>query len=90
MTLQQLATVKRWHQTHRRAGAVEYQLWDAMLTCWVMGWLGLPVALLLDSEASLLASVTLPWVPGAYVALRRRLHRQGLLRCDWLHSADPR
>jgi hypothetical protein len=27
--------------------------------------------------------VALFFLPGAYVALRQRLHRAGILRCDW-------
>ncbi len=28
-------------------------------------------------------------LPRLYVRLRRRLHRRGRLRCDWLTSAQP-
>lgn len=87
MTLQQLATVKRWHQTHHRERSVEYQLWDLMLTFWVLGWIGLAPAALLAPEPGLAACFLLYFAPSLYVRLRARLHRQGKLRCDWLDSA---
>lgn len=90
MTLQQLATVKRWHQTHHRERSVEYQLWDAMLTCWVLGWMGVPAAVLLAPEYGVMSCVLLYFAPSLYVRLRAHLHRQGRLRCDWLASASQR
>ena len=87
MTLQQLAAVKRWHQSHLRGHAVEYQVWDAVLTCWVLGWVGVPAAVVLAPKAGLAACALLSCVPEFYLWLRRRLHRRGVLRCDWLASA---
>ena len=89
MTLHQMSSVKRWHQTHRRDRPFEHQVWDAVLTCWVIGWVGLPAAVLLASRAGLAASALLFCMPEVYLLLRRLLHRQGLLRCDWLASAQP-
>jgi hypothetical protein len=86
MTLQQLATVKRWHQIHRRDASLEYQLWDAILTCWVLGWVGVPAAVVLAPEGGLLTCALLLCVPELYVRLRARLHRRRVLRCDWLAS----
>lgn len=86
MTLQQLSTVKHWHITHKRDHSVEYQVWDAMLTCWVLGWVGVPAALVLAPRIGVAACVLLHFAPEAYVRLRRTLHRRGLLRCDWLGS----
>ncbi len=92
MTLEQMASLKRWHNTHRRSGWIECQLWDLMLTCWVLGWVGLP-------EAALFGPSGTPWIclgliaaPTAYVAWRAWLHRRGVLRCDWLSAvaAPPR
>lgn len=87
MTLEQMATIKRWHLNHPRPASVEFQVWDAMLTCWVLGWMGLPVALLLGSMVGTALCVPLFYAPAAYVTLRRRLHRRQVLRCDWLDSA---
>ncbi len=88
MTLQQLSAVKRWHIQHHRQGSCEYQVWDLMLTCWVLGFVGLPAAMLLAPEAGGLACLLLFLAPSLYVRLRRRLHRHGVLRCDWLDSAQ--
>lgn len=88
MTLQQLTTVKRWHQTHPRERSLEQQLWDVMLTCWLMGWMGVPAAVLLAPGLGVAVCVGLFFVPSLYVRLRARLHRRGVLRCDWLASAQ--
>jgi hypothetical protein len=87
MTINQMATIKRWHQTHHRERGIEYQLWDAMLTCWVLGWVGLPAAAFLAPEIGLAACLALYLAPTLYVTLRMRLHRLGVLRCDWLPSS---
>lgn len=88
MTLQQMSQVKCWLQTHQRRCGIEYQLWDAMLTCWLLGWMGLPAGLLLEPMLAALACPLLFFAPSLYVHLRARLHRRGVLRCDWLPSAQ--
>ena len=40
MTLDELQRIKQWHVDHRSDHPVEYHLWDAMLTLWLMGWVG--------------------------------------------------
>ena len=91
MTLQQLSAVKRWHINHPRSGSVEVNLWDAVLTCWVLGWMGLAPAAVLSPQMGLPLCAALSLMPSLYVQLRRRLHQRGRLRCDWLSSArrDP-
>jgi hypothetical protein len=86
MTLDQLQDLKLWHQRHLRERPVEKHVWDAVLTLWLIGWVGGPVALLIDSLWAVLLAVALVFVPGAYVALRRRLHRAKVLRCDWISA----
>jgi hypothetical protein len=90
VTVQQMATVKRWHQIHRRNGGMEIQVWDLVLTCWLLGWVGLPAAVLMEPVSGLAICLLLYLMPNLYVALRRRLHRTDVLRCDWLHSASQR
>jgi len=90
MTLQQLSAVKRWHISHHRQGTLEYQVWDLLLVSWVIGFVGLPPAMVLAPEAGGAACLALFLSPTLYVALRRRLHRRGRLRCDWLDSAVRR
>jgi Na+-driven multidrug efflux pump len=86
MNLEQMATVKRWHLTHHRQASVEGRVWDLVLTAWVMGLVGVPPALVLASALGGVACALLLMAPKGYVGLRRRLHRSGRLRCDWLGS----
>ena len=89
MTLQQLAVLKQWHVAHRRGHPVEFHTWDAMLTLWVIGWMGVAPAVLLDQLFGVALCTLLFYAPTLYVRLRRRLHRQGRLRCDWAEVAKP-
>jgi hypothetical protein len=83
VTLRQMTILKRWLVLHQYGHAVEYFCWDAMLTTWVLGWVGLPAALILRPLVSL-ACLAAVLAPEAYVSLRVRLHKSGRLRCDWL------
>jgi len=86
MTLDQLHDLKLWHQRHLRERPVEKHVWDAVLTLWLIGWVGGPVALLIDFPWAELLAIALIFLPGGYVALRRRLHRKRVLRCDWISA----
>jgi len=86
MTLHQLSVLKQWHVSHKRERPVEFHTWDAMLTLWIMGWMGVPAAVILWQIGGVLACTALFFAPSAYVRLRERLHRQGRLRCDWLNA----
>jgi len=84
MTLHQFHELKVWHSHQGNRHPVERALWDAVLTVWLMGWVGGPVAFLLDRTWAELACLCALFLPGQYVALRRELHRTGRLRCDWM------
>ena len=86
MSLDQLQALKVWHQRHWREHPVERLTWDAVLTLWLMGWVGMPAALLAGHSHTAMAAFVLLFLPAAYAALRQRLHRRGRLRCDWLTS----
>ena len=86
MALLQLHMLKRWHVAHKREHPVEYHAYDAVLTAWMMGWIGTPAALLLSDPWMLAASGLACMAPGFYVVLRERMHRAGKLRCDWLDA----
>ena len=86
MTLDQLHDLKLWHQRHLRDRPVEKYVWDAVLTLWLIGWVGGPVAFLIHRGWAAIAAVALVFLPGAYVALRRTLHRARILRCDWISA----
>jgi hypothetical protein len=84
MTLRQMAVLKRWHVLHRDRAPIEYLAWDATLTLWLIGCMGVPPGLLLHWTWGMAACIALSFAPQAYVWLRTRLHRRGALRCDWL------
>jgi hypothetical protein len=48
--------------------------------------MGEPAALILWWPSLALSCLLLFMAPSLYVALRRRLHKSGRLRCDWLSS----
>ncbi|WIT11753.1 hypothetical protein PFX98_23180 [Paucibacter sediminis] len=84
MKLKQLGQVKRWMIGHAHQHPVELAVWNLVLTCWVMGWMGMPSAMLIEEWAALPACLTATLVPSLYASARLRLHRHGRLRCDWL------
>ena len=84
MTLEQLHDLKLWHQRHLRERPVEKHAWDAVLTLWLTGWVGWPAAFLIHLGWAVVLCLLLLFLPGSYVRLRRRLHRAGVLRCDWM------
>lgn len=85
LPLCEIQRIKRWHVAHRADHPLEYHLWDAVLTLWVMGCLGWLPALLLNAwwTTPLLAAAFL--TPQLYVNFRRRASRAERLRCDWLN-----
>jgi hypothetical protein len=82
MRLSQLEQLHRWHLGHHQP--VEQALFTLVATCWVMGWVTLPLAVLMIGVLGALASGAMVATPAAYVLMRRRLHQSGRLRCDWL------
>lgn len=86
MDFAQLSAVKAWMQAHKAVQPIEYHAWDAVLTLWLMGWMGAPAFLLLDEPWEVLACVALFFVPPGYLRLRQRLHQRRRLRCDWLDT----
>lgn len=87
MSIDELARIKRWHVAHRAQHPLEYHIWDAMLTLWLMGWVGILPALIFD-EWMLLACAVGIGAPSLYVHYRVLAHHKHTLRCDWagLHS----
>ncbi|MEL4178689.1 hypothetical protein [Roseateles sp. PN1] len=84
MTLLQLTQIKRWLLLHQARHPVELYAWDLVLTAWLMGWMALPVLLLLDDWPLLPLCLIGYVLPNGYASWRRGLHRRGRLRCDWL------
>lgn len=84
MHLSELQRIKQWHVAHRADHPVEYHLWDAMLTLWVMGWVGWLPAMAFEAVwATPLCAIAM-FAPSLYVSWRVRAHRQQRLRCDWV------
>jgi hypothetical protein len=86
MTLNQFQDLRLWHLRHAREQPLERHCWDMVLTLWMIGWIGGLAALVLQQNGLALASLLLLFLPQRYVAWRRRLHRGGRLRCDWLDA----
>lgn len=83
MTLNELQRIKQWHVAHRADHPVEYHLWDAMLTLWLVGWVGWIPALAFSVMWAAPACVLATLAPTLYVAWRVKAHRARRLRCDW-------
>ena len=88
MKLAQFERLKAWHQRHWRQQPVEKLAWDIVLTFWLSGCVGFPSAFLIHAGWAEAICFALFFLPGTYVGLRRRLHRAGLLRCDWTVALD--
>lgn len=84
MTLDQFHDLKNWHLRHAQDRPLEGHAWNMVLTLWLVGWVGTPAAWLIGTPLLAIVGPVLLLLPGAYVALRHRLHRTGHLRCDWL------
>jgi len=88
MRLQEFRALKEWHCQHGRH-PVEKNVWDAVLTIWLLGWVGAPTAFLIHSGVAEAMCLSVLFLPGAYVGLRRRLHRARILRCEWISAIGP-
>lgn len=88
LPIEQLARIRRWLVAHRDDHPLEYHLWDAMLTVWLLGWMGWLPALALDQDWLLPLCALATIIPPAYVGWRRAAHEHGRLRCDWLPPVD--
>jgi hypothetical protein len=84
VTLTQFQDLKAWHSRHWQDQPMEKQLWDGVLTLWMIGWVGGPASLVLQQPAVAVVCLGLLFLPQRYVALRRRLMCRRRLRCDWL------
>lgn len=84
LTLDELQRIKQWHMAHRADHPLEYELWDTLLTLWVMGWAGGLAAFALEAAWAYPLCVLAIYSPRLYVGWRVRAHTTGRLRCDWL------
>ncbi len=88
MRLNELERIKRWHVAHRQEHPLEYQLWDGVLTLWLMGWVGCMPVVIMEALWLLPLCLVGIWAPGLYVRWRQRVHAAQRLRCDWIDLAD--
>ena len=84
MTLQQFQDLRIWHLRQGHRHPVERSIWDAVVTIWMSGWIGAPAAFLLHLGWAEATCIAVWFLPGLYVAARRRLHVRRRLRCDWI------
>ncbi len=86
MNLNELHRIKQWHVDHCADHPVECHLWDAMLTLWLMGWVGWLPALAFDAVWAAPLLLAGMWAPACYVGWRLKAHRSQRMRCDWIAS----
>lgn len=84
MKLETLQRIKQWTVKNQKDHPVEYHAWDAMLTLWMMGWVGWVPAFTFEALwAAPLLAVAMS-APTLYVTWRVKAHQSRRLRCDWL------
>ncbi len=85
MSLDEIRRIRQWHVAHRRDRPFEYNLWDAILTLWILGWIGwLPAFVTGDALWFAPLGLMAHRLPDAYARWRARAHQSHRLRCDWL------
>jgi hypothetical protein len=84
MSLDELQRIKQWQVSHRDDHPLEYHAWDAVLTLWLVGWVGWIPAFAFDVLWAAPLLVIAMAAPSLYVLWRVRAHRANRLRCDWL------
>jgi hypothetical protein len=85
MRLRHFHAIKTWHGQHGRH-PVERSVWDAVLTVWLIGWIGAPTAFIIHAGWAEAACLSVLFLPEVYIGMRRTLHRRRLLRCDWINA----
>ncbi len=88
MTLNELQRIKLWHVAHRVEHPLEYHLWDAVLTVWLVGWVGWLPAFAFEQVWTMPLCVLAMASPSIYVTWRRRAHCARKLRCDWITQSS--
>lgn len=88
VTLAQFKRIKLWRESHHASHPIERQLWETILTLWMMGWVGWIPAF--GCGAAWVYPLCLLGIlsPRIYVYWRAKAHQAGLLRCEWLHLLD--
>jgi hypothetical protein len=82
--LSELHRIQHWCKEHALDHPVEHELWDAVLTVWLMGWVGWLPTWVLDAWWAGVLCVLGMLAPSLYVGWRRHAHALNRLRCDWI------
>ena len=75
MHLAEIQRIKLWQVEHRRMQPLEYHAWDAVLTVWLMGWVGWLPVFAFDAVWLMPLCLAGMAAPGAYASWRARLKR---------------
>lgn len=84
LSLGQLQRVKNWQLEQHGAHPVEFEVWEAVVTLWVMGLIGWLPAFTFEAPWAYPLCLLGIFMPRLYVYWRARAHASGRLRCDWL------
>lgn len=82
-----LQRIKMWMRAHEQDQRLEYEAFDAVLTLWLIGWVGLVPSVILQLWWLLPLCLLAVKAPSFYVNWRISAHAKGKLRCDWLDAA---
>jgi DNA-binding transcriptional LysR family regulator len=74
ITLAQFKRLKEWRELQRAAHPVECQIWEAVLTAWMMGWIGWLPAYVFEAPWAYPLCVLGLLAPRMYVYARARAH----------------
>ncbi|MBC7444993.1 MAG: hypothetical protein H7273_05910 [Polaromonas sp.] len=88
MTLAQFQRIRHWREARQASHPLERRLWEAVLTLWMMGWVGWLPAFEADAPWAYPLCLLGILLPRVYVYWRVRAHQARRLRCDWLDLLD--
>ena len=84
ITLAQMERLKNWHVAQRGTHPAERHVWDAVLTLWMMGWVGWLPAFEFEVPWAYPLCLLGVLAPRLYVDWRARADSAHRLRCDCL------
>lgn len=84
LSLAQLQRVKNWHATEHATHPAEHRVWEAVMTLWVMAWIGWLPAYTFEAAWAYPLCLLGVMMPRLYIGLRTHAHHSGRLKCDWL------
>ena len=84
--LSELHRIQHWCKEHALDHPVEHELWDAVLTVWLMGWIGWLPTWVLDAWWAGVPCVLGMLAPSLYIGWRTQAHALKRLRCDWIRQ----